>query len=77
MSYIAQSVYRHALPDTALDKANQLHQLAKIGIAATESDTTLAHPDAAFSALFEVMARLADEVRDELDRIEDAKDKPQ
>ncbi|MGX0975313.1 hypothetical protein ACSSVY_001015 [Roseovarius sp. MBR-51] len=73
MTYIAQSCYTHSSDNTPLDKANQLHQLAKIGIAATESGVALAHPDAAFSALFEVMARLADEVREELDQIEGAK----
>lgn len=73
MTYIAQSAYPNSMDSTALNKANQLHQLAKIGIAATDSNTTLAHPDAALSALFEVMARLADEVYEALDEIDAAK----
>lgn len=72
MTYIAQSLYPDSPDNTALNKANQLHQLAKIGIAATDSNTTLAHPDASFSALFEVMARLADEVYEALDEIDSA-----
>jgi hypothetical protein len=49
------------------DKACQLRHLALIGLAASDTSLGVAHLDSAFGSLFEVMARLAEEVSYDLD----------
>jgi hypothetical protein len=76
MTYTAQATFVGRNPDTVddlINKANQIYQLARIGYLAEESvpDIGITHPEAAFCGLFEVMARLADEIRGELDEIAD------
>jgi hypothetical protein len=57
-----QPVYENGLYQTRDEVAGQLRHLALIGIAATESLTTVRNKGDAMISLFEIMARLADEV---------------
>ena len=57
------------------NRANQLHQLSLIGVMASDSAMCVKEPHAAFQALFEVMAQLADEVRGRIDIVSDAADR--
>ncbi|MFB9150179.1 hypothetical protein [Roseovarius ramblicola] len=74
MSYIVHQMFGSSDPDKLdeiTDKANQLHHLAKIGIAAQENTETMVNSEAAFCALFEVMGRLADEIHTDLFDLDD------
>lgn len=75
MPYTAKATFVGSSPDAVdrlIDTANQVYQLSRIGYLATESqENGMIDPEAAFCGLFEVMARLADELRGQLDEIDD------
>jgi hypothetical protein len=52
------------------EKAGQLRHLCRIGLAATDTNAVLDHMENSFEALFEVMHRLADEIENEVDRLD-------
>lgn len=63
-------IYASNVADGALEKAIQLRALARLGVAASESAYIVALDDHTNVALFEVMGRLAEEIRAELFEIE-------
>jgi hypothetical protein len=60
-------IYTNNRPLSPGDKATQIRHLALIGIAASDSVNNVKGIDSAFESLFEVIARLADEVQCELE----------
>lgn len=59
-------IYGYDRPLTAEDRAAQIRGLSIIGLASTSSSYNLCHYDIALVAVFEVIARLADEIEGEL-----------
>ncbi len=60
------------LRQTPEGMAGQLRHLAKIGLAANDSNLNIEHMDASFEALFEVMHRLAFDLETELGKVRGA-----
>lgn len=62
----ASAIYTNDRIVDAEDKSTQLRHLALIGLAAADSNMNIKHIDCAFQSLFEVIARLAEEVTEEV-----------
>jgi len=65
-------IYDHDQPLSAEDRAKQIHHLALIGIAWSDSVWNVRRINDCYRSLFEVIARLAHEIEDDLDGREDA-----
>ena len=59
-------IYGYDHPLTAEDRAAQIRGLSIIGLASTSSAFSFCNFDVALGSLFEVIARLADEIEGEL-----------
>ena len=60
--------YAGAAPLSVEDRAAQIRHLSTIGLAATNSAWNITDPNSCFVSLFEVIARLANEIEEELDQ---------
>lgn len=65
-------IYDHDQPLSAEDRATQIRHLALIGIAGSDSIWKVRRINDCYRSLFEVIARLAHEIEDDLDGREDA-----
>lgn len=63
---MTRPIYTNGLPIGPEGKATQIRHLALIGIAASDSVMNVKDLDCAMWSLFEVIARLAEEVEDDL-----------
>lgn len=61
-------IYDHDDPLDTQDRARQIRHLAVLGIASGDSIWKVRQLKDAYRSLFEVIARLADEIEDDLDR---------
>lgn len=59
-------IYGYDRPLTAEDRASQIRGLSILGLASTDSSYNLCHYNLALVSVFEVIARLADEIEGEL-----------
>jgi hypothetical protein len=63
-------IYTNSLPIGAEERAFQLQHLALIGLAATDSNLEVRNLDGAMGSLFEVMARLAEELAGDVEYLQ-------
>lgn len=65
-------IYEGGAVMTAQDRATQIRHLALIGLAGSDSVYPIKDISAAYVSLFEVIARLADEIEDSFDQPQEA-----
>jgi hypothetical protein len=63
------AIYTNGLPREADDKSTQIRHLALGAMAASNSNIAVAHLDVAMISVFEVVARLAEEVTEEVEHL--------